>query len=740
MILTTSFFLASCQKSLTTKYLKEDELLLLRNRVILKGKSTIDKEEIATYIRQKPNKSYFGFWQIGLQWKNLWYKPDGDKPNPAVILDSSSVTRSESQLEIYLQQLGYYNANVTSEIKVKNWFKLKRFPTKKAVVKYIVNPESRTVIDSLVIDIKDSILNNYYIDQKDKSVLKLGVPLTVELLEEERTRITSHFRDIGYFDFSDNFIKFLVDTNIDVYNATVVLKIKNPVNDKHPRYKIRNVFVHNNFNPLNSKDIPDSLAFEKGLYFINDTSFGVKKEVLERSIFFKPQSWYSVSDYNDTYRQLANLQMYSGIKITYEKVQSDSSFLYLDVNVILESAKLKSISVEATATFREGFGGNGTVTYQRKNFFGIADIIEFNISGGVENLKSAADNERILGANIGPMVKFRFPGLMFFPKLTTQITQKSAPKSGVSARYNYQRRLDYTRYLSNFSADYEWNQGRGIKHEFSPIDLSFSFITKGSKILEGLNDLSASQRYRFENHIISGLKYRFIYNNQFKKSVENPIYLLTRVNLIGPTSILFNQLNLEKRDPQSNAITLGGIRYASFLRIDYDLRKYINLNNKQMIALRLFNGVGVPFDRSGVVPFDQLYFAGGANSIRGWQQRTLGPGGLFNPDNNVDRLGEIRIEFSTEYRFSITEIVKPALFVDAGNIWNIDDEVTESNFNRNNFYKQIAVAVGVGLRLDFDFFLFRLDIGFPVKQPYEYYHWEFYYKDPNFNLGIGYPF
>ena len=149
-------------------------------------------------------------------------------------------------------------------------------------------------------------------------------------------------------------------------------------------------------------------------------------------------------------------------------------------------------------------------------------------------------------------------------------------------------------------------------------------------------------------------------------------------------------------------------------------------NNK--IALRSFIGFGIPLDKDGVIPFDQLYFSGGANSVRGWRQRTLGPGSYFDPNDNLDRLGEIKLELSAEYRFPITSIIKGAVFTDAGNVWTESpqsDEVTQTrNFDFHRFHREIAVSPGVGIRLDFDFFLFRLDMGVPLKQAYHVNQWK----------------
>jgi len=718
----------ACGKGLSTMHLQENELLLRNNKLKITDKGKIDKDELALYIRQKPNNL------IKLQWKNLWFKPDGEKDIPGVVLDTLQLERSGQQMLLYLNQQGFYAASVKTSHK-KKWGK----NSKKAKTLYLVTLGNQTKIDSMVLDIQDpSILRRFNL-YPSPYMLKKGAVFSNENLQTERDRISDLMREAGYFDFSDIYITYKADTNNRNGNVALVLQVKNPKNEaRHPRYLLRNIYVHADYNEVNGA-AKDTILFDKNFYFIQNQKDKIDLDVVKHAIFFESGRLYDYKDHNKTFRSLSNLMMYSNIKIDYEKHLTDSNWQHLDVFVYLTHSKVNTLSLEGTATFREGFGGNGGISFQRKNALGIADVIEFNISGGVENLKSTVENERILGANFGPQFKLRVPGLMFAPKLSDKLGQQSFPKSGISARYNYQRRVDYTRHLSNVSLDYEWNETLTKKHELSPFDLSFSFIEKGSLILEKLESFSISKRYRFDNHIISGLKYRYIFNNQNQPRVKNPTYLIGRLNIMGPSAIILKELNFMDRD-ENNALVINGIRYANFARLDFDIRKYLMFRGMRSIAMRSFIGAGIPFDKYSVIPFDQLYFVGGANSIRGWQQRTLGPGALNNPDNSVDRLGDIRIELNVEYRFAFTKIFKSALFVDAGNIWNINNEQLETNFYFNTFMHQMAVATGVGIRLDFDFFLFRFDLGYPIKQAYNKNIWNFYWNQPNFNIGIGYPF
>lgn len=734
------FAFSSC-KSLSTWHLEEDELLLHRNKVKIKGKSTLGSDDLDLYIRQKPNSTViFNWWHAKLQWKNLRYKAkEGEDNRPAVILDTTLIDKSKKQMLLALQQEGYYNAKIETKYKQLRRFYLPFWKLQKAKVIYTVYPNQQMFIDSIAYDFKDSTLFDFF-KKEEKLMVSDGTPFTVQSLQSERERIADFLRTKGYYDFSDSYVRYKVDTN-GAYKAKLLMQVKNPRNkNKHPRYKINRVYVYTDFEEqlLKKEFKMDTTKYREGVYMLSRDSNLISYATLNRGIFFKPGSYYNVENHNDTYRGLSNLQIFQSIKINYDKILKDGE-AQMNVHIFLSHSKNKSIGAEATATFREGFGANALLSYKKRNSFGIADVFEMTVNAGFENLKSTVEDENILGLNFGPSFKFRIPGFLFMPKLTLRMDKKAVPKSGFSMRYNFQRRVDYTRHLSSVSLDYEWNQSNTMKHEISPMDLSFSFITKGSLILEKLNEFSLSQKFRFDNHINSGIKYRFIYNTQTIKSSKSPIYLVGRINLIGLSSVLLKQFDWLKRN-EDNALSLAGIRYGNFIRTDIDVRKRFQLLENHQIATRFFSGAGIVFDRSSVVPFDQLYFVGGANSIRGWQQRTLGPGALNNPDNSVDRLGDVRLELNVEYRFPIYKALKSAIFTDAGNIWNINNEMEESNFNVNTFYKQIAVASGVGLRLDFDFFLFRVDFAYPIKQPFESNLWKIYWDQPNFNIGIGYPF
>lgn len=746
LLVLLSLVLSSCHKTaLTTRHLKEGEYLLSKNKVLIEDNKKIDKDEMALYIRQKPNKSIlFGSWKLGLQWKNLWWSEKKEKPRPAVVLDTNLVNRSATQLEMYLQNLGYYHARVQRKYKQKYWLRIKRFPYKKKIVEYHVYTGKPYVIDSTSQYILDPPLSYLYNKYKSYSEIKKGEDLKMETLQKERERIAKSFQNSGFFDFTENYVHFDVDTGNGEMLTTVVTKIKQPNNElkRHFRYYIRDVYLRTDYDPYVQNDAElDTVKVSEGIYMVSKGENSFNSGPLVRCLFLKPEDLYVQSKHNRTYKQLVALQMFSLIDMDFVKiVPEDSSEVKrkLDVSIRLSPAKKKSLAAELVATFREGFGVNGQLSFSDKNPFGGSEILDFTIAGGVEDL-GEYDGTKIIGANIGPRLSLKFPSFLFLNSYSSKMSKYAFPKSSISAMYNFQRRTNFTRYLSNFYLKYEWNEGKYKKHELNLFDFSFAFITKDSEILDELATLSLAERFRYEDNISLGMKYHFTYSNKTKPGVKHPIYFIGNAHLMGGSALITKALELEKRN-SNEAISWFDIRYSNHFKIEADFRYYRHLTQDNVVVFRSFLGSAFVFDEITVVPYEQLYFSGGANSVRGWQQRTLGPGAYFDEDNFFDRLGEVKMEANIEYRFPISGYFKGAAFADVGNVWNVRNIEDPSSFHWYEFYEQFAFSPGLGLRLDFDFFLFRVDAAIPLKRPHLRGFEAFSEWAPNWNFGIGYPF
>ena len=297
--------MTGCHKhQLSTWHLKPNEKLLIKNKLVVKNNKELNREEIQSYIRQKPNKSIlFGTWKFSLQWKNLRYNSKKNKKRPAVVLDSSLIERSEHQIEIYLKNQGYYNAKLETEIRPKYFLGVKKWETKKATVIYTVLPKDALVIDSLGCMIKQPTIQTLHNLQRTNSKILKGEILKIENLELERTRISNLLSNKGYYKFAENFVRFNVDSSRGKDSTIVITKIKQPGLDSlHNQYYINDIYVNTSFNPYSSNNITTDTVYLKALnslvkahlnlnqhlyiavYFLNQVSYTVMKKKVKPSV------------------------------------------------------------------------------------------------------------------------------------------------------------------------------------------------------------------------------------------------------------------------------------------------------------------------------------------------------------------------------------------------------------------------------------------------------------------------
>jgi outer membrane translocation and assembly module TamA len=321
------------------------------------------------------------------------------------------------------------------------------------------------------------------------------------------------------------------------------------------------------------------------------------------------------------------------------------------------------------------------------------------------------------------------------------------PQTNLSFGYSFQNRPYYSRNIFNVDIGYTWNQSPLVKHILTPINLNYVNVNRTPEfdsILENEQNRRLIEQY--SDHMVFGLKYSIIFNNQNLTSHRHFDYL--RVNFESSGNLLqgiYTLTNVKKTD--EGFYEFVGVRYAQFIRINYDYRHYYYFREKtSSLVLRLVMGVAIPYGNSNEVPYEKGYYGGGANDMRGWEYRKLGPG-AYSGNTDYERIGDIQMEANAEYRFTVYKFFKAALFADAGNIWTFNNDTitfVDGQFKFDSFYKQLAVDAGLGLRFDFQFFIFRIDAAIPLRDPAltgDKWRWQWLkFSDFRLNFGIGYPF
>ncbi|MDT8411447.1 MAG: BamA/TamA family outer membrane protein [Vicingaceae bacterium] len=747
-----------------TKHLKPNEIFLQKSSVRIDNNS-IDKDDLKNYIKQKHNKKILGVFRFHLGVYNLANKKNSiDKKNVGeapVLYDSLLTHRSANQLSLYLNNKGYFENLVT--------YKESYIGDKKVKVKYHIKTGEPYIVNSIKYEVEDTILYNYLVLKHYKSNIKIDKPLDLDVLDKERERIRDVIRNEGYFGFTKEYVEFLVDTTIEKRKVGITIKVlnkrvksKNEINENeivdHKRYSINaiNVFISKDFLNKNVNTF-DTISYKK-IFIGHEDELIYRPKMINHAINIKPNEDYSLEDQQFTYKYLTELGLFRTVNIQFnnaETIQNDDKKNKLDVNIYLTPLKIKSLSLEATGTNSGGnLGIKGGLVFVNKNLFNGGEKLTFRLNGGLEAqqlINQSSEQVEFLGLpfntiEFGPEVNLEFPRFLL-PFLSNYNFAKSInPKTSLNYLLNYQNRPEYTRNLTQFTFGYFWNQGRFVKHYFNPISISLIKINLNSefknRIEEENNPFIVNS---FTDHFINSTNYTLVYSNHTYNKVRDFQFFRFNIEGAGNAHTLYDKLIGSERN-ENGSFEIFEIQYAQFVKADLDYR-YYNQSPSGNLVSRIAFGIGKPYGNLEVLPFEKSYFGGGANGIRAWQARTLGPGSL--PDSLissqfVNQLGEIKIEGNLEYRFDITKLFEGAIFVDAGNIWitRPDTQRPNAEIKLDRFWQDLAVGTGIGLRLDFNFFLFRFDLAAKLKDPSSEKPQEFklQWRTPNLNLGIGYPF
>ncbi len=731
-----------------TKTLKDNEKFLQSNTIEINN-TKVDKEELYNIIKQKPNKKILGIFRFHLGVYNFLSNKEDSKMRknigePPVIYDSLLSTRSQSQLNLYLNNKGYFQNKVTIATK-----------TDKKKIKQTFNITSGPayVINDINYQFDDPKLSSYVLAKKDYSLIKKGKNFDVDVLDNERERIKKILKNEGYYYFTNSFIKYKIDTTIGNHNVNVLIELlqdkKGDVNVPHETYRINeiNLFLGSK-SKIDKAHLMDTLIFnDASIIYADKLKF--KPKMLTHTLNFKPKEKYSLQNQNYTYKQLSELRLFKNIAVIYEETDSNK----LTTNIYLTPLVIKSITLEGVGTNTGGdLGVEGNVAYQNKNIFRGGEFLNIKLKGGVEIQRVvgvATSANEILGTpfntlEFGPEVSLEFPRFLL-PVNMQNFSKRTNPRTTITSTFNFQQRPEYSRNLMQGTFGYSWHESQYKQHFITPFNISFVKLNLTddfkNKIIAENNPFLLSS---YSDHFISAIQYSFILNNQDINRIKNYQYLRFNFETSGNLLSSYNRLTNAPKDETTHSYNFAGIRYAEYLKTEFDLRFYEQTRLASIVE-RLALGVGVPYGNLDVLPFEKSYFGGGSNGIRAWPARSLGPGSLADSLlNTVNQIGELKIEANIEYRFDITKLFKGAFFIDAGNIWILkeDPQRPHAEINLNRFYNDIAIGVGFGLRLDFSFFIFRFDIATPLKDPSKEdpktYRIEL--KKTTLNLGIGYPF
>jgi outer membrane protein assembly factor BamA len=718
------------------------------------------KQELLSLSKQRLNRKLLGLFKIYLGVYNLYYHKEDSKlkknlGEAPVIYDSTLDITSTELMEKYLNNRGYYDNQVRATTRMKK---------KKAILTYHIDKGERYMVGEMNFDIPDPRLRTIYLQDTSNKLIGVGKPFDLELMQKERSRVEDLMKNHGYFEFSREYVLFEADTFVDIKKAHLTLSIKNPevpfaatdslVESEHQLYHISEVYIRLNHNEVvNSKLLTDTTGINQHLV-VHPLDPAIKPEILSRAVYLKPGQLYSLQKQESSYRKLSSLGVFSFVSIKYERDYA-SADNQLQVFIDLNMSKQKSYTILAEGTNNGGnLGVIGDISFLNKNSFNGAEAVNLRLKGGLEvqqllTNQEEDDNNVVDGflpfntIEFGPELNINIPRFLL-PFDKNKFSPKGNPTTTIGFSYNFQKRPDYTRYVTKTYLSYSWNESITKTHIIYPFDLSFISLDPSDEFRRLLRNIrNPFLRNSYTDNLILGLKYSFILNTQLKPDKRNDFFFRINFEPAGHLlSALTNENNADVNE--DGTINVVGIRFAQYVRSDFDFRYYQNFPYNQVVY-RFAAGLGIPHGNSEALPFEKSFFAGGANGIRAWLARELGPGTL--PDSllgNVDQIGNLSLESNIEFRFPITKVFEGAAFADLGNIWNYrqDDSREETRFEAGNIWPGTAIGLGLGLRLNFTFFILRLDFATPFKDPSSAQPTllKLRYRQTNLNFGIGYPF
>ena len=714
-----------------TRDLPEDAYMLRSVKMQTDGDyKDINTTQMKSYVRQKTNTRWLSTMKIPLgvyalagsdsSWINRTLRQMGEAP---VAYDTLLAQQTCKDLKLALQNKGYLDAEVELYVEKNN---------RKLDALYLLHPGKPYFVKGLSREIKDSVIAGLLKDYR--SVLREGMQFSTDALNTERSQMTQFLQDRGYFRFHKEFINYRARKDEAKHEVELALTLhlyrpNEEANDTlHSRYWINDII------------------YETGN---DDQTQHLRPKVMEENTFLKVGAPYSARDLQDTYNHFGRLGAVKYTNISFEQHPNDT---LLDTRIIVETRKPSTISFQPEGTNTAGdFGAAASLTYQNRNLFKGSETLSLKLRGAYEAIKG------LEGYKNQDFIEFSVEGGLSFPRfivpfLSQESRRRIIATSELQIAFDSQTRPEFIREVLSAGWGYRWKpQGHHDSYRIDVVDLNYVFMPWISETFkrEYLDDTSATNvilRYNYEDLFIMKTGFGYTYNNgrlALKAAVE------TGGNLLNLASTLF-----DSKKNRMGQYEVFNIAYAQYVKADFDFtRNLLGKRSSDQLVFHFGLGVAYPYGNSQVLPFEKRYFSGGANSVRGWTVRSLGPGRYKDKDgriNFITQTGDLKLDVNLEYRTHLFWKFDGALFADAGNIWTLRNYPDQpgGQFTWAGLIKDLACSYGLGLRLNFDYFILRFDLGMkainPAYQTEEEAHYPLIHPDLSrdlaFHFAVGMPF
>ena len=723
--------LLSCS---VNKFIPEGECLLDDVDIVCSTNSA-NAIKARSYMRIQPNSKWFSLVKLPMytyalsgtddsKWINRALKRLGEAP---VIYDEELAELTRANIEQMLRNEGYLHATVDLECQRKP-------EDKRATATYYLHERDRYYISEISLNIADKRIADILVADSASSSLKVGMPFSVDGLEYERRRITEMLRDNGYYRFQKDYITFIADTahHSDKVRLTMDIALFTPAADaqpiEHKQYHIDNVYyvsgagLHLDEAALSRCD---TMSFgDSWIYYDGDPV--VRPKVLADNTYMERGKLYSLSDVERTHNSFVQLP---ALKYTTVRVRENADTSLLDCYIMYERSKRSSVSLDVEGTNTAGdLGAAASVTFSDNNLFKGSELLSLRLFGAYEAVSNLHGYTGEMFLEYGAELSLRFRGgaiSRFVPADKRMLVSSTM----FTLKFDAQDRPEFYRRVLSGTWSYQWSKNELSNHKVDIIDLNYIYVpwisdTFKSEYLDSISNRNSILKYNYENLLITKLGYTYSYNSSLdeKRRFDRVAYSL-RAGVESSGNLLYLATHAVHTPVNSDGQhTFLNIAYAQYLKGDIDFTTRVKIDDRNSIVMHLGLGVAYPYGNSRILPFEKRYFSGGANGMRGWTVRTLGPGRYRSNDSNIDFInqsGDMKLDLNVEYRSHLFWRLHSAVFVDAGNIWTLRSykEQHGGQFAFGSFYKELAFSYGLGLRFELDMFVFRLDAAMKAVNP-----------------------
>jgi len=701
-------------------------------------------EELEDLPRPKPNGKILGLRvKLWIYFKTKTNKKKGlahwlntKFGEPPVLISEVDVDKNAEILQNRLQNEGYFQALVNGDTVSKN---------KRAQAIYTTNPGPNYNVRKIIFPTGKSDVDTAVAGTAKNTLLKVGNNYNLDVMKAERIRIDAQLKEKGFYYFAPEDIIMQIDSNVGGHNVDVYVKVKDETPDEARWiYKIDSIFVYPHYTLRDTSLKKDSLVKYRW-YNVIDPKNTVRPFVFKNSVLLHPGDVYSRADHSKTLNRMINLGPFKFVKNRFDDVSPDSA--KLNIYYLLTQYPKKSLQLEllGRTTSANYTGSQINLNWKNRNAFKGAEALTITLFGSSDIQYSGQNN----GYNV---YQTGAQGTISWPRFISPRDFKSdnafIPHTNLTMGYALVNRTKlYTLNSFNGSFGYQWKENLHITHELNVLNVT---RVVPANVTQQYTDSILHTRNPALAHVIDhqftfGPSYSYTYTNTTEDYKVNTIYYNGKVSLSGNIYGLLTGADTLK----GKVSKLFGVPFNQYVKVENEFRFYHKLGPNSKIAARLIASAGLPYGNSTILPYSQQFFIGGTNSLRGFRARSIGPG-TYTPDATVinakgflpDESGDIKIEGNVEYRPKLFSIVYGALFVDAGNIWDLRPHagLPGAAFGKS-FLNQMAVDWGFGLRFDVTVLILRTDMGFPIRAPYPPgAPYRVRASGGVFNLAIGYPF